>query len=420
MSGDLRQKGAAAPRARSSSSIPPIDGSRGLDLVLFFAVILLIALGIVMVYSASAIYAGSRYGDGMYFLKRHVMFALVGLGGLYAGWRIDYRLYRFFTYPALVFALLMLTALLIPGVGVKVDGATRWFRFGGLSFQPSELAKMLLVIFLAHLLARDPEAIKRLATGFLPPLGVAGLLTALMLKQPDLGGAAVLMAVTMLMLFAAGARLLHLAVATLAAAPILYLQIVGTPWRLRRLVAFLDPWAHRQDAGYQVSESLISVGSGGLSGLGLGAGKQKLFFLPAAHTDFVFAITGEELGFVGLAVVVLLFGVVVVRGIRAALQAPDRFGSYLAFGLTAMLGLQGTFHMAVVLGLVPTKGITLPFFSYGGSGLLCNLLSLGILLNIAACNPLPSTVDTLRRRRQRRNRRRGHRVIVANPVARGG
>jgi cell division protein FtsW len=388
---------------------------RGLDVVLFAAVLLLLALGTVMVYSASAVYAGSRYHDAMFFLKRHLIYAMLGLGALYVGWRIDYRLYRFLVYPALGLTIVLLAALLVPGIGTRVDGATRWFRVAGISFQPSELAKLTLILYLAHSLAEKGKQLRVFTVGFLPPLCIAGVIAVLMLKQPDLGSTAVVMAVTMLLLFVAGTRVSYLMLALLAAAPVVYQQIVGTPWRLRRIVAFLDPWAHRQDAGYQISESLISVGSGGLSGLGLGAGKQKLFFLPAAHTDFIFAITGEELGYVGLLVVVVLFGTLVVRGLRAALGANDLFGTYLAFGITALLGLQAAFHMSVVLGLVPTKGITLPFFSYGGSGLLINLLCAGILLNVAARHPLPSSVKTWRRRVGRRNRKRGQRVVVAGP-----
>lgn len=382
-------------------------------MVLLAAVLVLLGMGIVMVYSASAVYAVSRYHDGMYFLKRHALFALMGLGALYVGWRVDYRLYRLAVYPILLTSILLLVALLVPGLGTRIDGATRWFRLGGISFQPSELAKIALVFYLAHSLARKGDQLRTFLAGFMPPLLVSGLIAALTLKQPDLGSTAVMMTVAMVMMLVGGTRVSHVVCAALAGAPIAYQQIVGTPWRLRRVIAFLDPWSYRKDVGYQISESLISVGSGGLSGLGLGAGKQKLFFLPAAHTDFVFAITGEELGFVGLAVVVALFAIVLARGVRAALGASDLFGTYVAFGLIATLSLQAAFHMAVVLGLVPTKGITLPFFSYGGSGLLFNLFSCGVLLNIAARKPQPTVVETLRRRIARSNRRRGQRVTVA-------
>lgn len=387
---------------------------RGLDLVLLGCTLALVGLGVVMVYSSSAVYAASKYGDGMHFLKRHVLYAILGLSALYAGWRIDYHLYQRLAYPLLGATLLLLGALLVPGLGTRVDGATRWFRVAGLSFQPSELAKLTLVVYMAYSLAKKhAEHMKLFTVGFLPHLCVAGLVAALVLKQPDLGGAAILLGVTLVMLFAGGTKLSYLLISALAATPIVYQQIVGTPWRLRRLVAFLDPWAYRQDAGYQMSESLISVGSGGVWGLGLGAGKQKLFFLPAAHTDFVFAIVGEELGFVGLAAILLLFATVLFRGARAAVGARDAFGAHLAFGITTTLGLQGALHMAVVLGMVPTKGITLPFFSYGGTALLLSLLSCGILLNIAARKPVSAMSPVPPRRTRITNRKRIPRVTIA-------
>ena len=308
--------------------------------------------------------------------------------------------------------------LLVPGVGRKVDGAVRWFRIAGISVQPSELAKIALVIYLAYSLAKKQYAMRLFSIGFLPHLCVAGLIGALVLKQPDLGTTAILIAVTLLMLFVAGTRVSYIAIALMAAAPLVYHQIVGTPWRLRRVLAFLDPWAYRHDAGYQISESLISVGSGGLTGLGLGAGKQKLFFLPAAHTDFIFAITGEELGLVGILSVVLLFIVLCARGVRAARDARDLFGRYLAFGITTTFALQALLHMGVVLGLVPTKGITLPLFSSGGSSLITNLFAIGLLLNVAARRPEPAKAQAAERRQKRRNRRKAPRVVVAQIASR--
>jgi len=408
----------AGNRASEAAAIA-IDPAarRGLDLVLFGAVLLLFGIGVVMVYSASAVYAAAKYQDGMYFLKRQLLYGGAGLGALYVGWRIDYRHYRRWIYPLLGTSVLLLIGLLVPGLARKVDGATRWLRFAGISFQPSELVKVTLVLYLAHSLSRkSPDRLRLFSVGFLPPLAVASLIAVLVLKQPDLGSTVILMAVTLLTLLVAGTRVSYVLTAVLAAAPIAYHQIVGTPWRLRRLIAFFDPWTYRKDAGYQISESLMSVGSGGFWGLGLGAGKQKLFFLPAAHTDFVFAISGEELGFVGLCLIVALFAVLTWRGLRASLGANDLFGSYLAFGITATLSLQAAVHMAVVLGMVPTKGITLPFCSYGGSSLLVNLLSVGILLNVAARNPQPVR-DGGPQRRSRwfsRNRRRAPRVVVAD------
>lgn len=406
--GRLLRKGASAPKAPA----PGDDGPRGIDLPLLVAVLGLLGLGMVMVYSASAIFADAKYGAATFFLKRNLIYGAVGLVALYVGWRLDYRLYQRFSYPMLAGVLILLLGLMIPGLGKTVDGATRWFHIGGLSFQPSEPAKFALVVYLAYSLAKKRDSVRSFSVGFLPHLCVAGLMGLLVLRQPDLGTTAVLGLVTLLLLFVAGTKLSYILISLMVAAPIAYQLIVGTPWRLRRLLAFLDPWAYRQDAGYQISESLISVGSGGLMGLGLGDGKQKLFFLPAAHTDFIFAAIGEELGLVGLAVTIAVFVLIVVRGLRAAYGARDLFGTYLAFGITAIFGLQSLLHMSVVLGLVPTKGITLPLVSYGGTALVSMMFMMGVLLNIAARNPVPSAVK-LADRRAPTNRKKLSRVVVA-------
>jgi cell division protein FtsW len=406
--GRLLRKGTSVPKAPAPSD----DGPRGIDLPLLAAVLGLLGLGLVMVYSSSAIFADAKYGSATFFLKRNLIYGAVGLVALYVGWRLDYRLYQRFSYPMLIGVLVLLVGLMVPGLGKTVDGATRWFHIGGLSFQPSEPAKFALVVYLAYSLAKKRDSVRSFSVGFLPHLCVAGLMGLLVLRQPDLGTTAVLGLVTLLMLFVAGTKLSYILISLLVAAPIAYQLIVGTPWRLRRLLAFLDPWAYRQDAGYQISESLISLGSGGLMGLGLGDGKQKLFFLPAAHTDFIFAIIGEELGLVGLAVTIAVFVLIVVRGLRAAFGARDLFGTYLAFGITAIFGLQSLLHMSVVLGLVPTKGITLPLVSYGGTALVSMMFMMGVLLNISARNPVPSAVK-LADRRAPTNRKKLSRVVVA-------
>lgn len=386
---------------------------RGLDLWLLAAVLALLGLGMVMVYSSSAVFAQARSGSGFFFLRRNLVYGGVGLAALYLGWRIDYHHYSRFSYLLLLSAIGLLAALLVPGLGMRIDGATRWFHLGGLSFQPSEPAKFALVVYLASSLSRKKDSVRSFSVGFLPHLMVAGLMCLLVVRQPDLGTAAVLGTVTLLLLFIAGTKLSYILISLLAAAPVVYQLIVGTPWRMRRLLAFLDPWAFRNDAGYQISESLISIGSGGLTGLGLGDGKQKLFFLPAAHTDFIFAIIGEELGWAGLVTVVFLFLLFIARGIRAALGARDLFGTYLATGLTATYGLQALLHMAVVLGLVPTKGITLPMVSYGGSALTSSLFCVGVLLNVAARKPESRPALTVAERGSG-NRRRATRVRVAS------
>ena len=409
--------GAAAVTAATSSLKQPAAEAReaasvvGLDLWLLLAALGILGLGTVMVYSASSIFAQVKLGDGLFFLRRHLLYGALGLCGLYLGWRIDYHHYRRWVYPVLLATVALLVALLVPGIGHRVDGAVRWFRFAGLSFQPSELAKLVLVVYLAHSLAQKSEDMRTFTIGYLPHLMVVGAVGVLILVEPDLGTTVIVFSVALLLLFIAGTKLSYIVLTVLAALPLAYYQIVGTPWRLRRLLAFLDPWAHRRDAGYQMAESLISVGSGGLYGLGLGSGKQKLFFLPAAHNDFIFAITGEELGFVGLLLVMALFLLLLYRGVRAAIGARDLFGTYLASGISAMFTLQALLHMAVVLGLLPTKGITLPLFSYGGTGLIFNLAGVGLLLNVAARNPLPVVVPA-RVPGRLANRRKATRVVV--------
>lgn len=375
------------------------------------AIVALVSLGIVMVYSGSAVFAGARYKDGEFFLRRQLVYAALGCLALYVGARLDYGIYQRFTYPMLLASALSLCALLIPGLGTRVDGAVRWFRLGGISFQPSEPAKFSLLVYLSYSLAKKRHTMSSFSIGVLPHLLVAGLMALMVLLQPDLGTSAVMIAVTLILLLVAGARLTYVVIALLAGFPLAYQQIVGTPWRMRRLLAFLDPWSYRRSAGYQISESLISIGSGGLRGLGLGEGRQKLFFLPAAHTDFVFAIIGEELGFTGLAAVVGLFLLLVLRTLRASFAARDLFGGYLAFGCAALIAVQALLHMAVVTGLAPTKGITLPFVSYGGTALITMMFIAGVALNISGRYPRPAPVS--RRRLPDGNRRRPQRVVVA-------
>lgn len=359
----------------------------GVDRVLVGAVLLLAAFGSVMIFSAGAVFAAKKYGDPFYFLKRELVYGVLGLIGFTVALRIDYGVYRRWAYPLLFFSIASLVAVL--KIGSRAGGAIRWFRLGPLSFQPGELAKFALALYLATLLARKAEQVRDFSVGFLPPLLVTGVMMGLLLKQPDLGTAVIFGAVALALLFIAGTRTSYLILAILVAAPIGWKFIVSTPFRMRRMLAFLDPWAFRRDVGYQITESLISVGSGGVSGLGLGDGRQKLFFLPEAHTDFILSIVGEELGLVGVSFVIIAFAVLVWRGMRAAVRARDPFGCYLAFGISAMFGLQALVNIGVVLGSLPTKGLPLPFISYGGTSLLVSLSMAGVLANISARNPEP-------------------------------
>ncbi len=385
--GPARWLGLAPTSSSSSIWARAAAPGKGADPILVGAVLSLCAIGVVMVFSAGAMFAAKRHGNWMFFLQRHVVYAALGLLAFRFALRLDYGWLRRIAYPMLFTAIGMLAAVLV--VGSRAGGAIRWFRVGPLSFQPSEVAKIALLVYLAALLARKAEKVKQFSAGFLPPLVVTGVMMALLLKQPDLGTAAIFGAVALAMLFVAGTRVSYIILAMFLAAPVAWKAIVGTPWRMKRMLAFLDPFAHRKDAGYQVAESLISIGSGGWFGQGLGNGRQKLFFLPEAHTDFILAVVGEELGFVGLLSVLGLFLILIWRGLMAAVRARDVFGSYLAFGLTILFGLQALTNMAVVLNLVPTKGLTLPFVSYGGTSLVISMFAAGILANISARNPEP-------------------------------
>ena len=403
--------GARASRSTTSSCSPRCSRSS--------------ASGIVMVYSASAVYATQKFGSATYFFRRDVLWSALGLAAMGVAMRTDFGVYRRWSYALIIGSVGMLGAVLV--VGARINGARRWFHVGGVSFQPAELAKLALVIYLAYSLAKKAEKVKSFTVGFVPHMIVCGLMMGLLLKQPDLGTAVILGATTLILLFVAGAKLSYIIIAFLAAAPVMYQAIVGTPWRLRRMLAFLDPWQYRYDVGYQITESLISIGSGGVHGLGLGDGKQKLFFLPEAHTDYVMAIVGEELGLFGVCAVTALFVILVWRGARAALRARDAFGCYLGFGITAMFGLQALVNLGVVLGALPTKGLPLPFVSFGGSTLVVDLFAMGILLNIskrgagagggarqgavAAAHPL----DAEEAQSEASRRRQAHRSVMSEP-----
>lgn len=367
---------------RSSEPGRSVAGPR-IDLVLLFAVFALCTIGIVMVYSASAVAAESRMGDATYFLKRQLAAAAIGVAALAGVLKLGYRRLAFLAYPALIVALLLLVLVLVPGVGSAAGGARRWIRLPGFSLQPAELAKFTLVLYLAYSLAKKREKVKVFSIGFLPHCLITGVLAVLALAEPDFGTAVALVTVLFALLFAAGARISYLVGSLLLALPIGYHLVASSPYRMKRILAFMDPWAHRHDIGYQVAESLMSIGSGGITGLGLGESRQKLFFLPEAHTDFIFSIIGEELGLLGVCAVIALYGLLIWRGIRASLNATEPFGAYLALGITILFGFQSTLNMAVAMGMAPTKGLTLPFVSYGGSSLVVCLAAAGVLLSIS-------------------------------------
>ncbi len=360
-----------------------MKGKRRLDIILLGAALALVAIGIVMVYSTSAIIAGDRFGDPYYFLRRQALYAAIGFVLMILAMLFPYENLKRFAYPILVLSVLFLIGVLIPGIGHRSGGAMRWLKIQSLSFQPSEFAKLGLVIFLAYLLAKKEEKIRSFSFGFLPPVLLSGLVIALVMKEPDFGAAFFLTAMVFLLLFVSGARVIYIVGAFSIAIPVAYTFLMNVGYRHKRLMSFIRPWEDPSGTSFQIIQSFLSFGSGGFFGLGLGEGRQKLFFLPAPHTDFIFSIIGEELGLVGAMVVVLLFFILTLRGIQIGLSLEDRFGAYLALGITLMISLQAVINMGVVLGLLPTKGLTLPFVSYGGTSLIVNLIGVGILLHLS-------------------------------------
>ncbi len=353
-----------------------------IDSMIVMVVLGLVVFGVVMVFSASAVYADQRFGSGTHYLVRQAIFATAGLLWMVAIARVDYRRYRPFTYPILVGTLVLLIGVIF-GLGHRAGGAARWIQVGPINIQPAEIAKLALILWLAHSLSKKRDKIRSFSVGFLPHALMAGFLMLLCLKQPDFGSAVMIAFLTFVLLFTAGAKLGYLLGAGLVATPIVYALIALSPYRMRRISAFLQPFEHRYGAGYQIAESLMSFGSGGVAGSGLGDSRQKLFFLPEAHTDFISAIIGEELGFVGVLAVLFAFALLVVRGLRAAFRSADDYGAYLATGITMFVGLQAFTNLAVAMGMVPTKGLVLPFVSYGGSSLMVNCTAMGILLNVS-------------------------------------
>lgn len=350
---------------------------------ILFVVASLICLGIVMIYSASAVYAQERLGDSLYFLKRHLVYLALGIILGAAVMTFDYTKLKRWSKPFLLLSLAVLVLVLVPGVGKEISGARRWFKIGSFGIQPSEIAKVALLVYLSEVLSRKQARIESFFQGLLPPLMALGMIVGLILLEPDLGTAVALCLVSVILFFVSGVRgrvLLSLAAAAL---PAVYLLIFHVAYRRKRILAFLNPWADPQGFGFQIIQSFIALGSGGLFGVGLGRSQQKLFYLPQSHTDFVFAILGEELGLLGTLGVIALFWIFLWLGIEVALRAKDLFGQFLALGLTSLVALEALINIAVVTGSIPTKGLPLPFVSYGGSALVVNCIAVGLLLNIA-------------------------------------
>ncbi len=380
----------AAPRALLTHHRSPGADAASPDLLtrfdfhLFLPVLLLVGIGVVMVYSASSALALKKFGGDTYFLKKQAVFAFVGIFLMLAAYRLPIRTLRHLTYPLVALTFFLLFAVHIPAFGTSAGGATRWLHLWGFSFQPAELARFVMVLYLAYSLSRKQDQLEDFYIGFLPHLMILSVFSFLILLQPDFGSVVILGAITWIMMFMGGVPLKHLGLSLLVLFPVTYIFLVVESYRIERIISFFDPWQYAADGGYQIIHSLMAFGSGGVWGKGLGQGYQKLFYLPEPHTDFIFSVIGEELGLLGVLIILVLYGIIIYRGIRIALNTPDMFASLLAAGITLSLALQVCVNTGVALALLPTKGLTLPFLSYGGTSLLLNMMAIGILMKIGA------------------------------------
>lgn len=356
---------------------------RAPDVWLLISILSLLAIGMVMVYSAGSVLGFHDYGDSFYFVKRQLLFAVLGLVAMFFMMNFDYRRLRQYAKLGLFICFGLLVIVLIPGIGAVRGGARSWLGISSFGIQPSEFMKLGMILFLSYWLSRDQYDITHLTKGLLPPLGISALAFGLIMMQPDLGTGTVMMGAALLIIFTAGASFKHLAGLALMGVAGFVGLVLAAPYRLQRITAFLDPWSDPLGKGYQIIQSLYAIGPGGLAGLGLGMSRQKYSYVPEPQTDFIFSILAEELGFIGGALVILLFLILVWRGMRVALTLDDKFGSFLAVGIVGMVAIQVIINIGVVIGLMPVTGITLPLISYGGSSLTLMLTALGILLNLS-------------------------------------
>lgn len=384
------QKAASRGRHPASRVAPdgrgprrPVGRRTGPFLIIFLATAALVLLGVVMTLSASAVVSINTSDSAWSLFRRQLMWTGLGTVAMFVAMRLDYRRLRAFALPAAIGSALLLVAVLIPGVGVDVNGATRWIRLGPISFQPSEVAKLGLVLFTADILSRPSRDMKNTAVTFRPVVAVAGFFICLLMLQPHLGNALIMAVAVCTMLFIAGAPLVNLATVGIVGALGTAVAVLGTSWRRQRFRVFLDPWVDPEGLGYQPLQALHAITVGGLTGVGLGASKAKWGFLPFAHSDFIFAIIAEELGLLGAGFVVLAFVIFAGAGFVAALRAPDRFGLLLALGITTWIVAQAFLNIGSVINIVPVVGVTLPFLSFGGTSLVVTMAAVGVLLNVA-------------------------------------
>ena len=354
------------------------------DLILLLVTLLLVTIGTVMIYSSSSILATERFRDGQFFLKKQLLFFFLGLLLMVLMTRIPYYKLRKLAWPGIAASIFFLCAIWIPPFGIKAGGAVRWFNLGVFSFQVSELAKVALILLLAHFLTLKANHLREISQGLLIPFGITGVIVGLILLQPDFGTTVIIVVITLMMIYLAGGRIVHLAGLAALFLPVAIWLLLNRSYRITRILAFLDPWKDPRNSGFQIIQSLIAFGSGGAFGVGIGDGMQKLFYLPEPHTDFILSVIGEESGLIGVGLILCLYIILIVRGFQISLKAPDLFGNLLAAGLTMLLALEAFINIAGVMGLIPIKGLALPFLSYGGTSLMMSLIAVGILLNISA------------------------------------
>jgi cell division protein FtsW len=354
---------------------------RGVRISIFTVVAVLVCVGIVMIYSASAIYAHGSVCDSTYFLKRHLVYLLIGLVMMFFAMSVDMDVVRRWSKPLIIASVALLVLVLV--VGRETSGAKRWFRFGIVNFQPSEFAKIAMMVYMADFIARKKELMKSFLHGYLPAMMVLGVVVGLVLLEPDLGTAVTITLVCFIMMYVSGVRASYIGASLLASLPLLYALLFRVAYRRKRMMIFLNPWADKRGTGFQIIQSFIALGSGGIFGIGLGQSRQKLFYLPASHTDFIFSIIGEELGFLGTGSIVILFTLFVWEGMKVAFKAADMFGRMLSLSIVSLIAIEAIINIGVTAGALPTKGLPLPFISYGGSGLIFHLMAVGLLLNVA-------------------------------------
>jgi len=355
---------------------------KDIDRLLIVSTLGLVTAGIVMVYSTSSFVALTKYGDEYFFVKKQLAYCLLGLMCFFAAAKFPYEHYRKLVYPILLLAIVLLALIFVPGIGHEVGGARRWIKIAGFTFQPSEFAKIAVIIFLAYSLEAKKDKLHDFATGFLPNIIIPGVIVTMVLCEPDFGTAVTIVAIILIMTFTAGVKLQHIGVLTLLTVPILAMVVLNFSYMMKRIRIFLDPWNDPTGDGFQMVQSFLAFGSGGFGGVGLGEGKQKLYYLPEAHTDFIFSVIGEEFGLIGVTVIIALYVCLLIGGTRIGFNSRDKFGTYLALGLTFMIVLQAGVNMAVVLGIFPPKGLPLPFISYGGTSLVLSMAAVGIILNV--------------------------------------